>query len=150
MILHVDYDKAAWDNNVPNNIASHQRMTLIPADNVLSGSTNKRDLWPLNELDSLTNNSIPAAKVYMGGYMNKPITAMTVDKDSGQASFWYMKRDTPRGDVDGNGEVNITDINIVIDGILSGTSDSRLDVDGNGEINIADINAIIDIVLNKR
>ena len=150
MILHVDYDKAAWDNNAPNNIASHQRMTLIPADNVLSGSTNKKDLWPLNGLDSLTNNSIPAAKVYMGGYMNKPITAMTVDKDSGQASFWYMKRDTPRGDVDGNGEVNITDINIVIDGILSGTSDSRLDVDGNGEINIADINAIIDIVLNKR
>lgn len=150
MILHVDYDKTAWDNNTPNNIASHQRMTLIPADNVLSGSTNKKDLWPLNGLDSLTNNSIPAAKVYMGGYMNKPITAMTVDKDSGQASFWYMKRDTPRGDVDGNGEVNITDINIVIDGILSGTGDSRLDVDGNGEINIADINAIIDIVLNKR
>ena len=57
----------------------------------------------------------------------------------------------PRGDVDGNGEVNIADINIVIHIIMGGNipDDMRLraDVDGNGEVNIADVNALIDILL---
>ena len=51
------------------------------------------------------------------------------------------------GDADGNGEVNISDVNIVIDCILSGKFLESADVDGNGEINIADINAIIAIIL---
>lgn len=55
------------------------------------------------------------------------------------------------GDVNGDGEVNIADANIVIDLILGGTVDDgtmkRADVTGDGEIGIADINAIIDIIL---
>ena len=38
-------------------------MTLIPADNQLSDGSNKYDLWPQGSLDSLTNNSLPAAKM---------------------------------------------------------------------------------------
>ena len=143
MILHVDYNKAAWDNNTPNNIASHQRMTIIPADNALSGYTNKTDLWPLGALDSLTNNSTPAATVFKGGYMNKPITSMTVDNDIRQASFWYMKRPPLRGDVNGDGEVNIIDVNLVIDSILSGNYRSECDVNDDKEVNIVDIDDII-------
>ena len=52
-----------------------------------------------------------------------------------------------RGDVNGDGEVNIADINAVIDMILSGSSNLLGDVNGDGEINIADINAIIDLIL---
>lgn len=51
------------------------------------------------------------------------------------------------GDVDGNGEVNIVDVNIVINCILSGKYLENADVDGNGEINIGDINAIIGVIL---
>ena len=52
------------------------------------------------------------------------------------------------GDVNGDLEVNIADVNVAIDMILGGNSSTpAADVNGDGEINIADINAIIDIIL---
>ena len=151
MILHVDYDKAAWDENCPNNDPAHPRMTLIPADNMLTGGTNRTDLWPLGDLDSLTNNSVPPAMVYTGGYMNKPITGMTVDSELQTASFWYMKVPEPlRGDVNGDSSVNIADLNVVIDAILAGRYDEVCDVNGDHVVNISDINDIINIILGKR
>lgn len=53
------------------------------------------------------------------------------------------------GDVNGDGEVNIADINAVIDMILSDRFDVKGDVNGDGEVNIADINAVIDIILDS-
>ena len=53
----------------------------------------------------------------------------------------------PNGDVNGDGEVNIADVNSVIAVILNGESLSSADVNGDGEINIADINAVIDFIL---
>ena len=50
------------------------------------------------------------------------------------------------GDVNGDSEVSIADINAVIDVILKGGNDLSGDVNGDGEVNIADINAIIDII----
>ena len=52
------------------------------------------------------------------------------------------------GDVNGDGEVNIADVNAVIDIILSGGSSDSADVNGDGEVNIADVNAVIDIILS--
>lgn len=51
------------------------------------------------------------------------------------------------GDVNNDGEVNISDINAVIDMILGGSVDSRGDVNGDGEVNISDVSDIIDILL---
>lgn len=31
LMCHVDYDEEAWINNMPNNIATHQRMSIVPA-----------------------------------------------------------------------------------------------------------------------
>ena len=84
LIIHVDYLKSAWDNNTINNTKGHPRYTLIPADGELAMygevSVNefveslKGDVWPGTSGNTeLTNTSIPAAKVYTGGYMNKPI-----------------------------------------------------------------------------
>jgi formylglycine-generating enzyme required for sulfatase activity len=50
--------------------------------------------------------------------------------------------------VNNDGEVNIADVNVVIDMILTGATQLTGDVNGDGEINIADVNAIIDIILN--
>ena len=143
MVLHVDYDKDAWDNNTPNNDRNHLRMTLVPADGQLTGFTVSTDLWPQSS-DSLTNYSTPPASVYTGGYMNKPITSMRVDDAEGIAGFWYMRI---RCDVNGDGEVNIADVNPVIDAILRGLNDEQFDVNGDGEVNIADVNTIIDWIL---
>ena len=52
------------------------------------------------------------------------------------------------GDVNGDQEVNIADVNAVIDIILDGSeSTTAADVNGDGEINIADVNTSIDIIL---
>ena len=51
------------------------------------------------------------------------------------------------GDFNGDGEVNIADLNYLINLILT---DAGLgDITGDGETNIADINALIDIILSK-
>ena len=56
-----------------------------------------------------------------------------------------------KGDVNGDGEVNVADVNAVMDIILAGYADdnttARADVNGDGEVNIADVNAVIDLIL---
>ena len=56
------------------------------------------------------------------------------------------------GDVNGDGEVNVADINTLIDIILGGSADNdtmrRADVNKDNEINIADVNAVIAIILS--
>ena len=57
---------------------------------------------------------------------------------------------TLTGDVNGDGEVNIADINAIINIILTGTGVSTpADVNEDGEINVADVNAVINIVLGS-
>jgi hypothetical protein len=52
-------------------------------------------------------------------------------------------------DVNGDYVVNIADVSIVIDAILSGAFSSSCDVNLDGIVNIADIIAIIDAILNQ-
>lgn len=52
------------------------------------------------------------------------------------------------GDVNGDGEISIADVNALIDMILSGEIGPSGDVNRDGEISIADINAVIDIILS--
>ena len=54
------------------------------------------------------------------------------------------------GDVNGDGEVSISDVNALIDHILTGADfDAAADVNKDGEVGISDVNAVIDIILNK-
>ena len=75
LILHVDYDATAWENNQPNDDPSHQRMTWIPADNEYqyttyegtkyystSGAAN--DPFPYGNVNAFGKNTTPAAKLY--------------------------------------------------------------------------------------
>ena len=60
----------------------------------------------------------------------------------------YAQQSTIYGDVNGDNEVNIADVNAVIDIILDGNViTAAADVNSDGEINIADVNVIIDIIL---
>ena len=94
LIIHVDYDKTAWDENTPNGDATHERMTPFLANNQkgLHSSSGYRvtqsqyqgHLYPYNanDLDSLTNTSKPAAKLYNANtdgtyYMNKGVYGIT-------------------------------------------------------------------------
>jgi len=98
-VIHVDYNKSAWDNNTINTTKNHPRYTLIPADGKLDvyGEVSaqqfvaslKGDVWPGTSGNTeLTNTSVPAAKVYTGGYMNKPIRG--IKYTDGIISFNFM------------------------------------------------------------
>jgi len=54
------------------------------------------------------------------------------------------------GDVNGDLEVNIADVNAVIDVILNDATILTADVNQDGEINIADINVIISVILGDQ
>lgn len=62
-----------------------------------------------------------------------------------------LRLDEIPGDVNGDREVNISDINetikVVLNVAVSDTVRRRADVNGDGEVNISDINAIISIIL---
>ena len=51
------------------------------------------------------------------------------------------------GDVNGDQEVNIADVNAVIDMILTANDELAGDVNNDGEINIADVNSVIEVIL---
>ena len=52
------------------------------------------------------------------------------------------------GDVNADGDVNIADINVLIDAVLSNHLTQNCDVNHDGDVNLADINYLIDIVLS--
>ncbi len=63
-------------------------------------------------------------------------------------SIVEMVPDQP-GDVNGDNEVNINDINSVVNTILDGNYSSDADVDGDGEVRVSDINSIINFILDN-
>ena len=59
---------------------------------------------------------------------------------------------SPRGDVNGDGNVNIADVSDLIDYLLSNDASmiviENADIDGDGNVNIADLSDVIDMLLN--
>lgn len=94
LIIHVDYDASAWAANTLNNNVSHQRMTIIPADNVATrisskASDYKGDLFPgylsVQEFSTATS---PAPTVYTGGTMD--IRMKNIREISDNIEFYYQ------------------------------------------------------------
>ena len=71
--------------------------------------------------------------------------------DGPTVTLKFVKGGAPdpiKGDVNGDGEVNISDVNAMIDYILSSSDDPIADVNGDGEVNISDVNEVISIILS--
>ena len=63
---------------------------------------------------------------------------------------FYYNGQLVLGDVTGNGEVDVADVNAIIN-IMMGkaASDEAADVDGDGLVDIKDINMVINLMLGK-
>lgn len=55
----------------------------------------------------------------------------------------------PKGDLNGDGIVDVADIASVIDVMANGTNEAAADVNGDGTVDVADIAAVIDIMAGK-
>ena len=95
---------------------------------------------------SLSLNSQTPARFRVGqvsGNKNSPIYA--------DDFTLYYREDIPQtllGDVNNDNQVNISDVNAVINMILSGKTDIAGDVNKDGQINISDINLVISTILS--
>ena len=83
---------------------------------------------------------------------NEEVTLMTFKAYNGLAVYKITLDDGSQeaqlGDVNGDGNVNISDINQIIGYILRSQYDAAADVNCDGSVNISDINIIINIILN--
>lgn len=99
LVLHVDYSGTAWYENTVNNVSSHQRMTLIPADGNLSTSmsttTLAGDPWPgTRKKTALTDVSSPAATLYNPNVDGRKLMHKAIEnikEESGLISFDFMQ-----------------------------------------------------------
>ena len=124
--------------------------------------------YPLNEMDEGENIiDIPVADLcdatdlgnfplHLGYYYityNSPTTgeAYSLKIPGLELVYASMPQDEPQpaaGDVNGDGEVNVADVNAVIAMILSGLHENSGDVNHDGEVNIADVNNLIAMILS--
>ncbi len=67
------------------------------------------------------------------------------------ALLWFMpiqaKASNIVGDVNNDGEINISDVTIIIDFILSGNNNLTADINLDGEVTISDATTLIDLIL---
>lgn len=54
---------------------------------------------------------------------------------------------TLRGDLNGDNEVNITDVNLLIEAISTGNGEANYDLNCDGSINITDLSALLEIAM---
>ncbi len=84
---------------------------------------------------------------------NEEVTLFTFKANNGMGVYKITIDDGQAerlpGDVNGDGSVNISDVNQAIGNILRGQYDAAADVNGDGSVNISDINMIINIILNS-
>lgn len=98
IINQIDYNLKAWNYNTPNSMMSgindHERITLIPADNIKSDKNEENDPWPYGNKNRLANNTTPACNTYNLNtdgtkLMNIILSDMAIAAD-GTASFTFQ------------------------------------------------------------
>ncbi|MCF0198251.1 MAG: M6 family metalloprotease domain-containing protein [Bacteroidaceae bacterium] len=101
-VTHVDYSANLWTLNRTNtDCPDHQHMTIIPANNDYRGvagvSSSKEysamlagHLYPGTSFNfNLTDDTTPAAQVYAGGLLHKPLRNIT-ENDDGTVTVCFM------------------------------------------------------------
>ena len=105
LIIHVDYNETAWNENNVNNTKGHERMTWIAADNRKLYETKNgmnyyipsdmaSDTYPSGSNNSFTNTSKPAATLYNKNTdgskkLNKSVLDITQNSD-GTVAFRFL------------------------------------------------------------
>ncbi|MBQ3632196.1 MAG: M6 family metalloprotease domain-containing protein [Prevotella sp.] len=126
LILHVDYDRTIWENNIVNtNISDyyskafdlptndHQHCTIYRAGNRYDRSSFASDAYPYGDNTTLCNTSRPAAKLFHPNsdgslLLNKGISNITRNADGTIAFRFYDSPNDP-GTIVGIEEITSSD-----------------------------------------
>ena len=123
---------------------------LVDQDDVWYGGVDENSVGYFEINTNLVNNPIalvsPGADFKMAVAGTYTLTADLVNK-----TLKLTDNATPalKGDVNGDGDVNVVDITALIDVIMNDVTDNpRADVNEDGRIDVVDITALIDIIMN--
>lgn len=102
---------------------------------------------------TMGDNSVFSTSTYNTAKLYVPRTSLNAYK---QANWWRLfvsivgiDAGADPCDVNGDGEVTVSDVNAVIDAILYGLKDPKFDVDGDGEVSVNDVNLVIETILSR-
>lgn len=114
-----------------------------------------RVVWKQHEPWTSDSNSSPITKK-MSKKSTRPMPHKMKTDDPNYFNNYSVcplevKPQSTVGDIDGNGEVNTSDVTALINHILhAATYESSLcDIDGNGDVNVTDVTALINILLRN-
>ena len=114
-----------------------------------------RVVWKQHEPWTSDSNSSPITKK-MSKKSTRPMPHKMKTDDPNYFNNYSVcplevKPQSTVGDIDGNGEVNTSDVTALINHILHATTyeSSLCDIDGNGEVNVTDVTALINILLRN-
>ena len=145
----------AWNANGDFNGGTWPGTKLTAVGKTAKGNTVY--LWDGGKLDE---NNIPDGLVFSTG-TGSPQTSDFIFNNGGYYTTSGMvavvpkpaKPDYPTGDVNGDKEVDITDVNTLINVIMgkeqASKYEGRADVNGDGLVDITDVNIIINLLLGK-
>lgn len=88
---------------------------------------------------------------YKDATLYVPAGSVSAYKDNSEWRRFNIQAisETLPGDLNGDGEVNIGDVNAVIHIILYGSDGTSGDVNGDGEVNIGDVTAVLNIIFGR-
>lgn len=181
VVYHVDYDSLEFSlsHNSVNNVKGQPRMTVVPADGLLFAQYNigktingatitsadffnniAGDPFPGTTLATALNDtlSITNFAAYVGEKSNIALEDISEEDGVVKAKFYndflmhHEKRFRP-GDIDHDGNVNVTDVMLVVDEILNKENRKfcsyHADILRDGVINVTDAMVIVDIILGR-
>ena len=176
LITHVDFNSYSWTSNNVNTTPSHHRLEYFHADGLdynyfdelyedKSPYGNdgrnlrlKNTSYPYTDSEgvvhnSLTKTSSPAATVFnastsSGLLMGKYISDIS-ESPEGLMSFRFVSGKDIKGDVNDDGVVNIADVIIISNMILTGAYNAAADINCDSNISPADIVSVTDIIAGK-
>ncbi len=91
----------------------------------------------------------PLGFVYLNFYMASPTSGQEYSLEIPGIELIYQYDEAVPCDLNGDGIVDITDVNIVINAVLGKTVNGKADVNADGILDITDVNTIINKVLGK-
>ena len=127
-------------------------MVTLKATVTPDNAENKTLKWEIPENDVIVTQVFNDTHSLNIGAVGKGAVAIIVRTTDGSnlsaQCIVTVGREMP-GDINGDGSVNISDINQIVDVILSGEFHESCDINGDGVVNISDINILIGIILNS-